>query len=175
MDYAQKTIFRHIALIQLCFSRKRQFVEKPVRVNLPEPRIIGNLDTNCREIIEDKGDDVRSQQDFYQADENAAGEDATAHEQQEAEDQQNDNPGDVDPDDPLYGLEQRLRNLNLDEESRRIIKDKLDEANNRIKLALEDRQKNLDAKIQGGAAGAAGAKKKWFYSFFLIKFTYCFK
>jgi hypothetical protein len=29
--------------------------------------------------------------------------------------------------------------MNLDDESRRIIKDKLEEANNRIKSALEDR------------------------------------
>jgi hypothetical protein len=31
-----------------------------VRVTLPEPHQIGNLETKCREIIEDKGDDVRS-------------------------------------------------------------------------------------------------------------------
>jgi hypothetical protein len=46
---------------------------------LPEPRLIGNLDTNCKEIIEDKGDDVRSQQDFYQAEENAGADEAHAH------------------------------------------------------------------------------------------------
>lgn len=49
--------------------------------------------------------------------------------------------------------------MNLDEESRRIIKDKLLEANEKIKLALEDRQKNLDAKLAGGAAAAAPKKK----------------
>ena len=48
--------------------------------------------------------------------------------------------------------------MNLDEESRRIIKEKLDEANQRVKGALEDRQKNLDAKLAGGAG--APAKKK---------------
>lgn len=67
---------------------------------------------------------------------------------------------DVDPEDPLYGLEQRLRNLKLDEESRRIIKEKLEEANSKIKVVLEERQKNLDIKIAGGGAAAAGAKKK---------------
>jgi len=146
----------------LCFSKKRQFVERPVRVTLPEPRLIGNLETQCREIIEDKGDDVRSQQDFYQAEDNgAAGEDAGAHQdQQDADEAHNEAQGDVDPDDPLYGLDHRLKNLNLDDESRRIIKDKLEEANQRIKGALEDRQKNLDAKIQGGAGGAAAPKKK---------------
>ena len=39
----------------------------------------------------------------------------------------------MDPNDPLYGLEQRLKNLDLDEESRRIIKEKLEEASSKIK------------------------------------------
>ena len=42
-DYAQRTTFRHVALIQLCFSKKRVFVERPVIVTLAEPRIMGNL------------------------------------------------------------------------------------------------------------------------------------
>jgi len=49
--------------------------------------------------------------------------------------------------------------MSLDDESRRIIRDKLDEANHKIKLALEERQKNLDTKLAGGA-GAAAQKKK---------------
>jgi TRAP-type C4-dicarboxylate transport system substrate-binding protein len=49
-----------------------------------------------------------------------------------------------------------LKNIDLDEESRKIIKEKLEEANNRIRNALEDRQKNLDSKL----ANPAGAKKK---------------
>ena len=77
MDFAQRTILRHVALIQLCFSRKRPFIEKPVRVTLPEPRLpSGNLEAS-KEIIEDKGDDVRSQQDFYQAEDNVTGAEET--------------------------------------------------------------------------------------------------
>jgi hypothetical protein len=57
--------------------------------------------------------------------------------QQKAEDNTPD--ADVDPEDPLYGLEQRLRNMKLDEESRRIIKEKLEEANSKIKVVLEER------------------------------------
>lgn len=63
----------------------------------------------------------------------------------------------MDPEDPLYGLDQRLRNMNLDEDSRRIIKEKLEEANNRIKTALDDRQKNLDSKL--GDKGSTLKKK----------------
>jgi hypothetical protein len=43
----------------------------------------------------------------------------------------------------------------LDDDSRRIIKEKLEEANGKIKQALEDRQKNLDSKL-----GEKGAPKK---------------
>jgi TRAP-type C4-dicarboxylate transport system substrate-binding protein len=49
--------------------------------------------------------------------------------------------------------------MNLDEESRKIIREKLNEANDKIKNALEERQKNLDAKLAGGAAAAAPKKK----------------
>jgi len=44
--------------------------------------------------------------------------------------------------------------MNLDEESMRIIKEKLEEASNRVKQALDDRQKNLDSKLsdKGGPA-----------------------
>ena len=147
---------RHTALIDLCFSSKRVFIERQVRITLAEPRLVGNLQTECREIVEEREEASKSQQDFYQADEGAA--DAQKAAAQESADEA---AGDVfvDPEDPLYGLEQRLRNMNLDEESRRIIRDKLEEANNKVKQALEDRQKNLDTKLAGGA-GAAAAKKK---------------
>ncbi len=45
----------------------------------------------------------------------------------------------VDPEDPLYGLEQRLRGLGMDDESKRIIKTKLKEASLKIKMGLEQR------------------------------------
>ena len=43
----------------------------------------------------------------------------------------------VDPDDPLYGLDQRLKHSNLDDETRIIIKTRLQEAHNKIKDNLE--------------------------------------
>ena len=63
----------------------------------------------------------------------------------------------VDPDDPLFGLEQRLADLNIAEESKKIIRDKLIEASSKIKSGLEARQADLDAKVQTMPAG----KRKW--------------
>ena len=45
----------------------------------------------------------------------------------------------IDPDDPLYGLDHRLAELNIAEESKKIIRDKLMNANAKIKLGLEAR------------------------------------
>ena len=126
---------------------------------LAEPRLIGNLETQCREIVDDNQDALKSQQDFYQAeDAGAALDEALQQTKDSAEEVQPD--ADVDPEDPLYGLEQRLKNMSLDEESRRIIREKLDEANQKVKFALDERQKNLDVKLAGGAGAAAGAPKK---------------
>jgi hypothetical protein len=46
--------------------------------------------------------------------------------------------------------------MDLDEESFKIIKDKLYEANNKIKSSLENRQQNLDSRLQE----KQGGKKK---------------
>ena len=45
----------------------------------------------------------------------------------------------VDPSDPMYGLEQRLKHCNLDEATKAVIKSKLMEAHNKIKQNLEGR------------------------------------
>lgn len=60
----------------------------------------------------------------------------------------------IDPDDPLYGLEHRLKNSNIDADTKEVIKAKLAEAQAKIKEQLDARQTNLDAKV------AAGGKKK---------------
>jgi hypothetical protein len=52
-------------LIELCFSKKREFQERPVRVTLSEPRIAANLTQGCKEIVEERDDANKSQQDFY--------------------------------------------------------------------------------------------------------------
>ena len=64
----------------------------------------------------------------------------------------------IDPDDPLYGLDHRLAELNIAEESKRIIREKLMHANNKIKQGLEARQADLDAKVQ--AQPQATGKKR---------------
>jgi hypothetical protein len=45
----------------------------------------------------------------------------------------------VDPDDPLYGLEQRLKHANLDADTKEVIKLKLAEAQTKIKEQLDNR------------------------------------
>lgn len=142
LDFAHRTVFKHLALITLCFSQKRPFLERPVLITLSEPRLApGNLDTKCKEIVNEGADEaLKSQQDFYQPEDNTMSqppEETNRTNTQQAEDNTPD--ADVDPEDPLYGLEQRLRNMKLDEESRRIIKEKLEEANSKIKVVLEER------------------------------------
>ena len=53
--------------------------------------------------------------------------------------QEDDDEDVVDPEDPLYGLDQRLAELTIAEESKRIIKEKLMAASSKIKTGLESR------------------------------------
>jgi hypothetical protein len=64
---------------------------------------------------------------------------------------------DDDDEDPLTGLEERLKSVNLDEESKNLIKTKLEEISGKIRGNLDDRQKVLEDKI---SAPVAPAKKK---------------
>lgn len=76
------------------------------------------MNTDCREIVDE--------QPKAHTELNETPIDAVVEEHAEPEEV-------VDPEDPLYGLEQRLQGLNVDDESKRIIKDKLAEASNKIK------------------------------------------
>lgn len=53
----------------------------------------------------------------------------------------------VDPNDPLYGLEQRLKHTNLDQMTLNVIKSKLKEAQAKINDQLVVRKENLEAKM----------------------------
>ena len=95
---------------------------------------VANLETDCAEIVEDQG---------VTPEELAAmGETGMVSNNQDEEEEDV-----VDPDDPLYGLDQRLSELTINEESKRIIREKLIAASNKIKTGLESRQTDLDAKI----------------------------
>ena len=49
-----------MALIELTFSKKREFVEREVKVMLAEPRVMGNLETQCKEVLDDNLDAFKS-------------------------------------------------------------------------------------------------------------------
>jgi hypothetical protein len=147
LEYARKSIFGHLQLYLTCIQMKKQQIKSKqitLFAEMPQTCESPNLNTECREIVDEQ---PRVElQSPNEADPEAP--DTTAQEE-EKEDV-------VDPDDPLYGLEQRLRGMDLDEESKRVIRDKLVEASNKIKQGLEQRQANLEAKINA----AAPAKKK---------------
>ena len=110
-------------------------------VKAQTPKQAGNLSQDCTEIIEEPKEEVPK----------------TAEGKEQVEDAQDQEEEEIiDPDDPLYGLEQRLAELDIDEESKAVLKRKLLEAGHKIKQGLEDRQQSLDAKI---AAIPQGRKK----------------
>jgi hypothetical protein len=53
----------------------------------------------------------------------------------------------VDPNDPLYGLEQRLKHTSLDDMTKQVIKSRLIDAQKKINENLETRQVNLESKL----------------------------
>ena len=91
----------------------------------PQLTDYAGLETDCRETTAEQ--QAAHDQDHRNQ---SARDDTQQAQQQEQEDV-------VDPDDPLFGLDYRLKDLNLDEESKRIIKVKLQEASAKIKAGLE--------------------------------------
>ena len=53
----------------------------------------------------------------------------------------------LDPDDPLFGLDQRLRSLMINEDTKKVIKTKLQEASLKIKESLRQRQETLETRL----------------------------
>ena len=95
-----------------------------------------DLETDCQEISQERvltPEEIALQQQMEEGMESAM----------EEEDQEEI----IDPDDPLYGLDHRLAELNIAEESKKIIREKLMNANSKIKQGLEARQADLDAKV----------------------------
>jgi hypothetical protein len=82
---------------------------KKQKLNVKKMSDYASLDNDCKEkVVEQQAADTNQR--------NVSAREEEAH--QEPEDV-------VDPDDPLFGLELRLKALNLDEESKRIITLKL--------------------------------------------------
>ena len=50
-------MFKHLALFSVALSKRRLEVQKPIKVIIPEPQILGNLETDCREIIDPQPED----------------------------------------------------------------------------------------------------------------------
>ena len=103
------------------------------------------METDCRQQ-----DDIRAQtpEDIAAGGDDVEGEEGEEEKEEEEEDE-------VDPNDPLYGLDERLAKLNLDENSKAVLRQKLIEAGKSIQEGLEKRQADLDTKVN-----AMPAKKR---------------
>ena len=154
LEYTKRTIFGHLQLYLACMGQKKQATRtKRVEIFTETPQIseVGDLMTECREVLDDNGR-AATPEDMV------AGETAVADEEAEEEKQEEGEQEDtVDPNDPLYGLEARLAQLDLDEDSKNVLRAKLVEASNKIKEGLEKRQTDLDTKL---AALPPGQRKR---------------
>lgn len=153
LDYTKRTIFGHLQLYLACIGQKKQVTRvKRVEIftEMPQVAEVGDLESQCREVLED-GRAMTPEE--LAAGETAVG-DGMDGDEENKEDEEEDEI--VDPNDPLYGLEARMAKLDLDDESKNMLRAKLTEASNRIKEGLEKRQQDLDAKL---AAMPAGKKR----------------
>ena len=104
---------------------------------MPQYAPSGGLECDeCKEIKDDEEggdagiDAIQLEGTIHQDSVADGNEEAVKVEEQEDE---------VDPDDPLYGLEQRLKHAILDADTKEVIKKKLAEAQAKIKEGLEAR------------------------------------
>ena len=153
LDYTKRTIFGHLQLYLACIGQKKQVTRvKRVEIftEMPQMSEVGDLECECREVLENGR--------AATPEELIAGETAVGDQMDDDEENKEDAEAEdiVDPSDPLYGLEQRMANLDLDEESKGVLRAKLIEASNKIKEGLEKRQQDLDAKL---AAMPPGKKR----------------
>ena len=90
------------------------------------------MESSCRELLEEGRS---ATPESVKAGETAVN-DPDAEEENKAEEEAEDA---IDPNDPLYGLENRLAQLDLDEDSKIVLKKKLIEAGDKIKEGLDKR------------------------------------
>jgi hypothetical protein len=119
-------------LYMSCLSiRKQETRNKRVQVMVEQPMLAGDLDS-AREIVE-----IKPPQSTLTDPRQATAIQPTEEEFEEI----------LDPDEPLYGLEQRLANLQIATEVKQIIKTKLKQADLKIKDNLRIRQEALEQKL----------------------------
>lgn len=106
----------------------------------------GDLESDCKEILEEGR--AATPEEMH------AGETAVGAEDDEEEKEDEDDI--VDPNDPLYGLDTRMAKLDLDDDSKAVLRAKLVEASSKIKEGLDKRQVDLDTKL---AAMPPGKKR----------------
>lgn len=141
LEHARQDVFGHMQLYLSCIGMKKQQVHtKAINLFQEMPQVCEspNLSTDCRELIDEQPMEHKPQSE---------------QKVEEVPEQEVEQEDIVDPEDPMYGIDQRLKSLQLDDESTRIIKEKLQEAQGKIKLGLEQRQANLDAKINAAPPG----------------------
>ena len=107
----------------------------------------GDLESECKEIVEEGR--LGTPEEMMAGETAVGGEGSDEEGKEEEEDI-------VDPNDPLYGLDARMAQLDLDDDSKAVLRTKLVEASNKIKEGLEKRQVDLDTKM---AAMPAGKKR----------------
>lgn len=111
---------------------------KEVKLFPERPDIwLADLESDCREITEEKDAAALLAEVVAETGSAVEGVEVVAEELEDV----------IDPDEPLYGLKERLMNLGLDEQSMNIIVERLVEANTKVKKGLEERQVNLEQKM----------------------------
>ena len=128
LTYVRGTLFQHLNLYLSCLGAKQNRREKVIQImpSIPQTTPSEGLESSvCKVVPEDDGVEdvgdvgpdiagtVKDQESLGQADASGMGD--TGMDQED----------NVDPDDPLYGLDQRLKHSNLDDETRTIIKTRL--------------------------------------------------
>lgn len=158
MDYMHRILFSNLHLYLKCLKSKQARRDKPIKImaSVPQLAVAGGLESkDCKEI----NDQEEGIPNVTQANPEGTvdgmspkqGKEIDAQDQEVAEEEEN---LVIDKDDPLYGLQTRLKHSNLDEDTKEIIKQKLFEAQEKIKEQLNARQTNLETKL-----AAAGKKK----------------
>ena len=149
MAHAKAGYFRHFRLFDYVFNNTQLsdvkritiFEEKPMMAPALDHAM--NMDPKPEPIVESKEEDAPEEQ--------AEGEQAeeAKPEGEESEEESGD-------EDPLAGLEERLSKLELDDQSKMIITQKLNQFNQKIQQTVQEREAALEEKL----SAPPGKKKK---------------